>query len=81
MAWTALSDGYSVELAITVWAAEDMLSVPVSAVFRHGESWVMYAQQNGVARLTPVEVGRRDRTLARVDAHASVRVELLMRQE
>jgi HlyD family secretion protein len=64
--WAALGDGYRVEVAITVWAADDVLSVPVSAVFRHGDAWAVYVDQGGVAKLTPVEVGRRNQDRAQI---------------
>lgn len=93
--WAALGDGYRVEVAITIWQAEDVLTVPVSAVFRHGEQWAVYVDAGGVARLLPVEVGRRNQDRAqllsgiqagtRVIVHPSDRVkdgvELLPRHE
>lgn len=65
-AWKALGDGYRVEVAITIWAADDVLTVPVSAVFRHGDAWAVYVEQGGHARLTPVEVGRRNQDRAQI---------------
>ncbi|HWN70333.1 MAG TPA: HlyD family efflux transporter periplasmic adaptor subunit [Haliangium sp.] len=65
-AWAALGDGYRVEVAITIWAADDVLTVPVSAVFRHGDAWAVYLDQGGYARLTPVEVGRRNQDRAQI---------------
>jgi HlyD family secretion protein len=74
--WKALGDGFRVEVAITTWAADDVLTVPVSAVFRHGDAWAVYVDQGGHARLTPVEVGRRNQDraqiLAGLDAGARV---------
>jgi HlyD family secretion protein len=32
--------------------------VPVAALFRDGERWAVFRVDNGVARLTPVEIGR-----------------------
>lgn len=64
--WAALGDGYRVEVAITIWEADDVLSVPVSAVFRNGEQWAVYVDAGGVARLLPVEVGRRNQDRAQI---------------
>ena len=64
--WAALGDGYRVEVAITVWATDDALTVPVSAVFRHGDAWAVYVDQGGLAMLTPVEVGRRNQDRAQI---------------
>lgn len=65
-AWAALGDGYRVEVAITIWAADDVLTVPVSAVFRRGDAWAVYLDQGGHAKLTPVEVGRRNQDRAQI---------------
>ena len=56
---TALGDGYRVEGRIVVWRADDVLKVPVSALFRRGESWSLFVVENGEARLRDVEVGQR----------------------
>ncbi|WP_428265446.1 efflux RND transporter periplasmic adaptor subunit [Haliangium sp.] len=64
--WSALGDGYRVEVSITIWKADDVLTVPVSAVFRHGEDWAVYVAEGGVATLTPVEVGRRNQNRAQI---------------
>lgn len=54
-----LGDGYRVEVRIITWAASDVLKVDSSAVFRHGEGWAVFRVADGVARMAPIEVGRR----------------------
>lgn len=56
---TALGDGYRVEGRIIVWQSDDVLQVPVSALFRRGESWSLFVVENGEARVRDVEVGQR----------------------
>ena len=56
---TALGDGYRVDGRIVVWSAGDVLKVPVSALFRRGESWSLFVVENGEAQLRDVEVGQR----------------------
>jgi HlyD family secretion protein len=56
---TALGDGYRVEGRIVVWQADNVLQVPVSALFRRGSSWSLFVVENGVARLCDVEIGQR----------------------
>lgn len=56
--WAALGDGYRVEAHIVVWAGT-VLKVPTSALFRQGAGWALFRVDDGVARLTPVEVGER----------------------
>lgn len=59
-AWQRLGDGYRVETQIVIWEEADVLRVPANAVFRHAGGWAVYAIEGGVARLTPVETGRRN---------------------
>jgi HlyD family secretion protein len=56
---TALGDGYRIEGRIVVWQADDVLKVPVSALFRRGESWSLFVVENGEASLHEVEIGQR----------------------
>lgn len=58
-AWQALGDGYRVEARFVLWQADDVLQLPTSALFRHGEGWAVFTADAGRARLTPVEVGQR----------------------
>lgn len=59
-AWDALGDGYRVEVRIIVWESEDTLKIPTSSLFRHGDSWAVFVNAGGRARLRSVEVGRRN---------------------
>jgi HlyD family secretion protein len=56
--WTTLGHGYRVEVAVVIWEEEDVLQVPVAALFRDGERWSVFVVDDGEARLRPVEVGR-----------------------
>ncbi|MCG8416983.1 MAG: HlyD family efflux transporter periplasmic adaptor subunit [Proteobacteria bacterium] len=58
--WSALGDGYRVEVAIEVWNSDDVLSVPASSVFRQGDRWAVYRVDNAMTHLTPVKIGRRN---------------------
>jgi HlyD family secretion protein len=57
--WAMLGDGYRVEAHIVVWEGSDVLKIPASAAFRHGNGWAVYRVEEGLARLTPVEIGER----------------------
>lgn len=52
-----LGDGYRVEGRVVVWETTAALSVPVSALFRRGETWSLFRVENGVARLRQIEIG------------------------
>jgi HlyD family secretion protein len=64
--WKALGDGYRVEARIVVWRGKNVLKVPTSSVFRHGDGWATFVVSDGVASLRPVEIGRRTGTHVQV---------------
>lgn len=85
VAGKGLGNGYAVFVRIIVWEGEDVLQVPISALFRNDGGWALFAYENGIARRVPVEVGRRSGLMAeilsgvdegaRVITHPSDRVE------
>jgi HlyD family secretion protein len=64
--WQRLGDGYRVEARFVLWEADDVLQVPESALFRHGEGWAVFVVEGDRARLREVEVGRRNGLRAEV---------------
>ncbi|MFZ5890699.1 MAG: efflux RND transporter periplasmic adaptor subunit [Myxococcota bacterium] len=69
--WSALGDGFRVETRLVLWQNPSVLKVPQGALFRYGERWALFRLEDGVARLTPVEVGHRGETEAEVTAGVS----------
>ncbi|HYD27717.1 efflux RND transporter periplasmic adaptor subunit [Brevundimonas sp.] len=67
-AWWAVGHGYRVEVAVTVWRAEDVVRVPVAALFRDQGHWAVFKVVEGRARLQPVEIGQNNGDLAEVRA-------------
>jgi HlyD family secretion protein len=65
-AWQALGDGYRVEARVVTWSQDSVIQAPTSALFRHGDSWSVFALENGVARLRRVEVGQRNGVMAEI---------------
>lgn len=55
--WQRLGHGYRIEAAITVWEGEDVVQVPVAALFREDGQWAVYRVADGEARLTLLEIG------------------------
>jgi len=53
-----LAHGFRVEAAIILWHGEDVLRVPLTALFRDGDAWALYAVEAGRATLRHVEIGR-----------------------
>lgn len=54
-----LGDGYRVQARIVVWAADSVLQVPVSALFRAREEWQVYVVQRGRAVARAASIGQR----------------------
>ncbi len=65
-AWSKLGHDYRVVVHVTTWSASDALSVPVSALFRRGDQWTVFADQNGRAKAVPLQIGHRNNRLAEV---------------
>ncbi|PQO22203.1 RND transporter [Rhodobacteraceae bacterium WD3A24] len=61
-----LGDGYRVFVRIVEWEGEEVLQIPISALFRSDGGWAVFAVAEGRAVHTPVEIGRRTRTHAQV---------------
>ena len=62
----ALGDGYRVNAHIAVWAANDVVTAPASALFRCGETWCTFAVENGRAKKRAVKVGHSNAQQAEV---------------
>jgi HlyD family secretion protein len=54
-----IGDGYRVEVSIVVWQSDDVLLLPVAALFRDGERWAVWVVDGGLARLQTIELGKR----------------------
>jgi len=62
-----LGHGYRVHADIRVWYAEDVLSVPIGALFRDRNRWAVYRiLPNRFVELQPVEIGQRNDRFAEV---------------
>jgi HlyD family secretion protein len=55
--WAALGDGYRVELRIVLLDRADLLIVPMGAVFREGDAWMVFVDERGKARKRTIEIG------------------------
>jgi HlyD family secretion protein len=64
--WRRLGHGYRIVARITVWRGENLVLVPLSALFRQGNKWAVFMGEGGRARTRIVDVGERDRRAARV---------------
>jgi HlyD family secretion protein len=62
----ALGHEFRVIARLVIWSGEDVLQVPVSALFRSGGDWAVFAVEGDRARLKKVGVGRMN------DRHAQI---------
>ncbi len=58
--WERLGHGYRVEPRIVLWESDDVLRIPLSALFRHGATWAVFIARDGRAELRPVRMGRQN---------------------
>ncbi|UWQ52236.1 HlyD family efflux transporter periplasmic adaptor subunit (plasmid) [Leisingera caerulea] len=63
---TSLGEGFSVFARIIEWEAEDVLRIPVSALFRDGGGWAAFVAADGRAAVRPLTLGRRNGQVAQV---------------
>ena len=61
-----LGHGYRVYVEIEIWRDEDLVKLPLGALFRHKNAWAVFLVEGGTAVLRPVEIGRRNDQEAQV---------------
>jgi HlyD family secretion protein len=64
--WERLGHEFRVYARIRVWRSENVVRVPLAALFRRGEEWAVFRVADGEAVLTPVVIEHRDQRLAEV---------------
>jgi len=77
-AWSRLGHDYRVIVHVAIWSADDALTVPVSALFRKGDDWVVFAVKDGRARTTPVKISHRNNRFAEVLAGLAAGAEVVL---
>ncbi|NJM98228.1 MAG: HlyD family efflux transporter periplasmic adaptor subunit [Phormidesmis sp. RL_2_1] len=65
---TSLGDGYRIEARIVIWANENALQVPVSALYRCEDTWCVFRVKNGQAEPRKITIGPRNSTMAAVES-------------
>ncbi|MEL0437182.1 efflux RND transporter periplasmic adaptor subunit [Phycobacter sp. K97] len=58
--YAGMGDGFAVFLRIVEWESDNVLSVPLSAVFRYGADWAVFVEADGLAERKLVTLGRRN---------------------
>lgn len=60
--WSALGDGWRVEVSIVVWSTADARVAPSGALFRSGDGWAAFEVDRGRAYKRAVRIGQRSGT-------------------
>ena len=66
--WQDLGDGFRVIARITLWRGEDLVAIPVGALFRDGADWATFRLEEGRAVVRKIELGQRNTEYAEVRA-------------
>jgi HlyD family secretion protein len=69
--WERLGHEFRVYARIRVWRGENVVRVPLAALFRRGEEWAVFRVVDGEAALTPVGIDHRDARFAEVTSGLS----------
>jgi len=64
--WSSLGHDFRVIVHVTIWEGDNVLTVPVGALFRVGEDWAVFTVKDGRARTTLVKVDHRNDRMAEV---------------
>ena len=69
--WNRLGHDYRVIVHVVVWKADNVLTIPVGALFRENDNWAVYVHADGRAKTTLVKVGHRNNRSAEILAGLS----------
>ena len=64
--WQSLGHGYRVETRVVRQDRRNVLTIPVSALFRSGDSWAVFTDNDGTALLKTISLGQRNTLKAEV---------------
>lgn len=64
--WASLGHGYQVDVRVVLWEGQNVLKIPLTALFRVGEDWALFVREDGKAVRRIVEVGNRTAREAQV---------------
>ena len=64
--WRALGHGFRVIARVVVWHSDDVLKVPLGALFREGDNWAVFVVEDGRAKRRLVKIAERNLHAARV---------------
>lgn len=65
-AFVRLGHDFRVNVRITIWSGNNVLTIPTGSIFRSKNNWAVYKVESGKAKLLPVKIGRRTNQLVEV---------------
>ena len=66
-----LGDAYRVDVRIVTWRADDVVKVPIGALFRRGDDWSVFVVDGDRVRVQPVQIGERNEIDAQITSGLS----------
>ena len=58
--WQRLGHGYQLDVRIVLWRNENVLTLPLTALFRDGDDWAVFINVGGVAQKREVTLGQKN---------------------
>jgi HlyD family secretion protein len=58
--WARLGHGYQVDVEIVLWGGSDVLSVPVTALFREQDKWAIFVVREKIAYKQIISIGHKN---------------------
>ncbi len=77
-AWSRLGHDYRVVVHVATWSADAATAAPVTALFRKGEDWAVFAAENGRVRTVIVKIGHRNNRMAEVLAGVAPGTQIIL---
>ncbi len=76
--WQSLGHGYQVDVEIITNQLDEMLTVPIGALFREGKDWAVYQVSDGIANKQIITLGLKNNLLAEIKSGLSVNDMIVM---
>lgn len=58
--WQPLGHGYQVDASVILWEQDNVLKLPITALFREGEEWAVFVVEGRKAKLRKIKIGQRN---------------------
>lgn len=58
--WERLGHGYQLDARVVLWENDDVLKIPLTALFREGNTWSVFVERSGRAKVQNVEIGQQN---------------------